>query len=144
MIVAADHVAAVQALLQFFDGKMAVDEPAAVGARQGFRTFAAAQFGKLPRDCFQDVDRCGDAFDLAVLISDDRQVRARFLKLVEQLQNRERIRDMQGWLQVPIGIQPAPMDRFAQVGQRDHSEQIVELAARHEKARMATFLRLVP
>src|SRR5690606_30067824 len=81
VIVAAGHITAIETPLQLFDRQMPVDEPGAVGSSDRFGTFAAAEVGQLARDCLQNVYWCRDAFDLAVLVGDDREMRARALKL---------------------------------------------------------------
>ena len=123
---------------------MTIDEPGAIGALDRIRAFATAELGQLTCDRFQDVDRRRDAFDFAVFVGDDRKVRARLLKLIEQLQHRNRIGNMQWRLQVALGIESSAMQCLAQIGERDHAEQVVELAARDQKARVAAFLRLLP
>ena len=113
-------------------------------ARCPFGAFSAAQVRQLTGDRFENIDGRGDAFDLAIFIGDHREVRAGTLKLIQQLQDRDRIGNVQRRVQVALRIELAPVQGFAQVGERDHAEQIVELFARHQEPRMAAFLGPLP
>src|SRR5690606_31016550 len=50
VIVAAGHIAAIEAALQLLDRQVSVDEPGAVRSGDRFGTFATAEVGQLSRD----------------------------------------------------------------------------------------------
>ncbi len=51
---------------------------------------------------------------------------------------------MQGRLHIHIRVDGAAPQRLAEIGQRDHADQLLQLAAAQQEARMATAPRLVP
>src|SRR5690606_40365318 len=112
VIVAAGHITAIETPLQPFDRQMPVDEPGAVGATDRFGTFAAAEVGQLARDCLQNVYWCRDAFDLAVRAGDDREMRARALRLIEELQRGDRYGHVKRRQDVFLRVDVASMDRL--------------------------------